>query len=119
MVLERLVQQTNANAQTLLSVANAYSQLQNMSGLETTLSRLVKVIPDNPEAWYDLARAQTVVGKVPQAVQSLRTSVILSNKRLATNSGAKNLADQAPNDQAFASIRNLPEFKKAINPQEP
>ncbi|MGZ5545715.1 MAG: tetratricopeptide repeat protein, partial [Limisphaerales bacterium] len=118
-VLERLIQQTNANAQTLLSVANAYSQLQNMTGLEATLSRLVKVIPDNPEAWYDLSRAQTMVQKVPEAMQSLRTAVTLSNKRLATNPGAKNLGADAPKDPAFTAIKNLPDFKKAVNPQEP
>jgi thioredoxin-like negative regulator of GroEL len=118
-VLEHLVQQTNANAQTLLSVANAYSQLQNMTGLENALSRLVKVIPENPEAWYDLSRAQTMVRKIPEALQSLRTAVQLSNNRLTTNAGAKNLAAAAPDDPAFAAIRNLPDFKKAINPQQP
>ncbi|HUS34422.1 MAG TPA: DUF2723 domain-containing protein [Verrucomicrobiae bacterium] len=119
LVLERLVQQTNASAQTLLSVANAYSQLQNMTGLETTLSRLVKVLPDSPEAWYDLARAQTVTRKVPDALKSLHTAVVLSNKRLATNAALKNLAAEAPNDPSFATIRTLPEFQKALNPQEP
>jgi hypothetical protein len=119
LVLERLVQQTNASAQTLLSVANAYSQLQNMSGLEATLSRLVKVLPDSPEAWYDLARAQTVTRKVPEALKSLHTAVVLSNKRLATNAALKNLAAEAPNDPSFATLRTLPDFQKALNPQEP
>ena len=44
LVLERLVQQPNADAKTLLSVANAYSQLQNMIGLEAALSKLVMVL---------------------------------------------------------------------------
>jgi hypothetical protein len=77
------------------------------------------VLPDNPEAWYDLARAQTVVRKAPEALQSLRTAVILSNKRLATNASAKNLAVEAQSDPSLASLRTSPEFAKAIKPQEP
>lgn len=119
LILERLVQQTNASPQTLLSVAQAYSQLQNMNGLESTLQKLVTVLPDSPEAWYDLSRAQTAMRKIPDAMKALHTAVVLSNKRLATNGAAKNLAVEAPNDPTFAGIRGLPEFQKAINPQEP
>jgi tetratricopeptide (TPR) repeat protein len=119
LVLERLVEQPNADAKTLLSVAHAYSQLQNMVGMEAALSKLVKVMPEHAEAWYDLSRAQTVTRKIPEALQSLRNAVILSNKRLATNSAAKNLAVEAPNDPSFAPIRNLPEFARALSPQEP
>jgi tetratricopeptide (TPR) repeat protein len=119
MVLERLIADPNARPETLLSVANAYQQLQNPAGLETALKRLAKALPDNPEAWYDLARAQTMMRKVPEALESLKTAVILSNKRLKTNSAAKNLAQEAPKDPSFGSIRNLPDFAKAISAQEP
>jgi len=119
LVLERLVAQTNASPETLLSVANAYSQLGNMTALEATLGKLVKTIPDNPEAWYDLSRARIATRKVPEALDALRTAIILSNKRLATNPAARNLATDAPNDPALGSVRNLPEFQKALNPQQP
>jgi thioredoxin-like negative regulator of GroEL len=119
LVLERLVSDPNARPETLLSVANAYSQLQNVTGLEATLTKLVKALPENPEAWYDLARAQVMMRKIPEAMKSLRTAVILSNKRLKTNSAAKNLAQEAPNEPAFAGIRNLPDFAKALSAQEP
>jgi thioredoxin-like negative regulator of GroEL len=118
-VLERLVQQTNASPTTLLSVANAYQQLQNINGLEMTLAKLTKVLPENPEAWYDLARAQVMTRKTAEAMKSLRTAVMLSNKRLATNASAKNLAVEAQSDPTFAGIRGSPEFSKAIKPQEP
>ena len=119
LVLERLVAQPNASPETLLSVANAYSTLQNMTGLEATLSKLVKALPENPEAWYDLARARAAMRKVPESLDALRTAVILSNKRLATNQAARNLATDAPNDPALAGLRNLPEFQKALHPQQP
>lgn len=110
-IFESLITRTNADANTLLSVANAYSQLGNMVGLEATLTRLIKLLPDNPEAWYDLARAQMVVRKTTNAMESLRNAVRLSNERLKKSPTAKNLAAEAQNEPSFGPIRNLPEFK--------
>jgi tetratricopeptide (TPR) repeat protein len=118
-VFQQLIDRPEANEQTLLSVAQAHSQLGNMPGLEATLSKLVKIMPTNPEAWYDLARAQAVLRKAPEALKSLHSAVVLSNARLKTNAGAKNLAAAALEEPSFGIIRTSPEFSKAVNPQEP
>ena len=56
-ILDQLIDSPQADANLLLSVASAYVYLQQGARLETVLEKLVKVSPDNPEAWYDLASA--------------------------------------------------------------
>jgi tetratricopeptide (TPR) repeat protein len=114
-ILQQMMDRPDPTPQTLLSIANAYSQLGNMTGLEAALARLVKLMPENPEAWYDLSRAQTVVRKIPEALKSLEEAVRLSNQRLATNPTAKDLAAQAPSDTSFVSLKNDPRFLKVLS----
>jgi tetratricopeptide (TPR) repeat protein len=118
-VFQELIDRPDANIQVLLSVAQAHSQLGNMQGLQATLSRLVKVDPNNAEGWYDLARAEAVLRKGPESIKALRMAVQLSNARLKTNPAAKNLAAAAMDEPAFGIVRTSPDFAKALNPQEP
>ena len=113
-VFQEMIDRPDAPRETVLSVANAYSQLGNMIGLEAALSKLVKSMPESPEAWYDLSRAQTVIGKGAVALQTLSTAIHLSEIRIATNPTAKDLKRQAPTDASFGPIRNTPEFQKLV-----
>lgn len=113
-ILDQLIANTNADAQTILSVAQAFSQLQNGPGIERALQRLVHVMPDSPESWYDLARAQAGLNKVQAALQSLGKAVQLSNERLKADPKSANLAKDALTNQNFASIRNTPDFLRIV-----
>ncbi len=115
-VLDNLVAATNADAGTLLSVANAFVQLEQYQHVEPALKRLVLLVPSNPEVWYDLAGAQAVLGKGAEAVKSLAVSLQLSGRRLATDPKASNLLERAAVDGRFQSIRALPEFQKLVGP---
>jgi tetratricopeptide (TPR) repeat protein len=84
-LFDQLVEQPGADLNTVLSVANAYAQLQDGERLETALQRLVVMTPDSPEAWYDLASTQAILGKYDQALQSLARALELSNARLAAD----------------------------------
>ena len=114
-LFENLLAQTNADSQTILSVANAYSQLGDAASLERALQRLTRAMPTHPEAWYDLARAQGVLGKVPAALQNLQKAVQLSNERLRQDPAAKNIAQDALTNQSFAQMRALPEFLRIVS----
>jgi tetratricopeptide (TPR) repeat protein len=109
-VLNSLIANTNADAQTILSVANAFSQLQNGAGVEKALLRLVEIMPENAEGWYDLARAQATMHKIAPALQSLSKAVELSNARLKTNPTAANIAKEALTNGNLVALRSMPEF---------
>ena len=114
LVLQKLIANTNADAQTIMSVANAYSQLGNAAALEGALHRLTETMPEHPEAWYDLARVQATLGKVPAALENLQKAVQLSNARLSTNPQANNIAKNAQTNQSLAPLRNSPEFLRIV-----
>ena len=113
-LLDELVARPKADASTLLSAAQAYSQMLATTRLEGALQKLAMAVPDSPEAWYDLATVQATVGKAPQALQSLRKSLQLNQQRLKTQAGAKDLRHVAAAESRFAQLRQLPEFQQMI-----
>jgi tetratricopeptide (TPR) repeat protein len=116
-ILDQVVARTNADAGALLSVANAYVTLGQYQRVEPALLRLVAMVPDSPEVWYDLAGAQTALGKSPEAVLSLKTSIELSNRRLAADPKASNLLALAATDPRFLPLRAVPDFQKLVAPK--
>jgi hypothetical protein len=74
-------------------------------------------MPDNPESWYDLARAQAALNRVTPALESLTRAVTLSNVRFAKDPKARNLQKDAATDPSFAGIRQTPEFLRIIAPK--
>ena len=85
--------------------------MNNMAKLEPTLQRLVKIAPNEPEAWYNLAATKAVLGKPEGALQDLKQAITLSSKRLTQNKTATDLRAAAEGDNRFAALRDMPEFK--------
>ena len=115
-ILDQLINGPQVNADTLLSVATAYAQLQQGARLEAVLERLVKVAPDSPEAWYNLAATEALVGKEAEAMTALGKAVELSTQRLAKQPAAQDLRKNAATNQSFAALRSRPEFRKLVAP---
>jgi thioredoxin-like negative regulator of GroEL len=113
-LLDQVTARPNADANTLLSAAQAYAELQQPGKLEATLKRLLVVIPDNPEAWYDLAMVQVALGKDSEAMQALLRSVELSRQRLARQPDARDLRAAAAKEPRFNSLRQLEDFQQMM-----
>ena len=113
-VLDDLLVHPQADATVLLSIAQAYKQLGQAQRLEKAFYHIVTLIPDNPEAWYDLAAIQVLSGKTNEAIQSLARAIKLSDARLESQSDARNLLREAEKDARFAGILRLPEFQEAL-----
>ena len=113
-ILDQLISAPQADVNVLLSVADAYAKLKQGDRLEGVLQKLVKASPNNPEAWYDLASTEAVLGKSNEALKSLSRALQLSVARQAQQTNAPDLKKNAVADQNFASLRGLPEFQKLI-----
>jgi len=110
--LDGVLNHPTVDSNAVLQVAQEYSKLMNFPKLEVALEKLVKLTPASPEAWYDLASMKAAAGKNPEAIQALRQTFDLSDKRLRQNPKAADLVAQAQQDQRFTVLRQTPEFKQ-------
>jgi len=113
-IFDQLIESPQADTTVLLSVAGAYAQLQQGARLELVLQKLVKMTPESPEAWYDLATTQAQLGKSKDALQTLGKALDLSAQRLAKEPKSPDLRKNAATNQSFASLHNRPEFQKLV-----
>jgi tetratricopeptide (TPR) repeat protein/phage shock protein PspC (stress-responsive transcriptional regulator) len=113
-LFDQLIDQPSADLNTVLSIANAYAQLQQGPRLEKALRRLVTITPDSPEAWYDLASTQAIVGNPNDALDALARAIELSQARRATDPAQADLRQSAVTNPSFGPLRNLPRFQKIL-----
>ena len=66
---------SNATPQAALSVARAYSDLGDVVRLEKAFIRATALMPESPEAWYDLARVQISIGKTNEGMEAFKNAV--------------------------------------------
>ena len=88
----------------------------NAPKLEVALEKLTKVMPENPETWYDLAALKCGFGKPVEALAALRQALDLSAARLQHDPKARDLLATARKEERFAPLRQLPEFQKLVPP---
>jgi tetratricopeptide (TPR) repeat protein len=115
-LLEHAISQSNVPPDVLRGAAQFFAQTTQFSKLETVLKKLTTTLPNEPEAWYDLARLEVLMGNKDESIKDLQTSLNLSDQRLKTNPSARNIRDAARTEAGFNPIRGMPEFQKLVPP---
>jgi tetratricopeptide (TPR) repeat protein len=114
-LLETLLQQTNLDANSLTTIAHLLSEIGDVVRLEKSLTKLTAILPDSPEAWYDLAAIRAVMGsKNQEALKALSKAIHLSNARLTKDPNAGNLIKTAQGDNRFQTLKNQPGYAQAL-----
>jgi tetratricopeptide (TPR) repeat protein len=113
-MLDKAFSNPKIDANSVLSIAQAYAALGAVPKLEVTLEKLTKVMPESPEAWYDLAVLKCRLGKTPESLAALRQALDLSAKRLRQDPKKNDLLASARKEENFAPLRQNPEFKKLV-----
>jgi tetratricopeptide (TPR) repeat protein len=113
-VLDQVLASPAATQEVLQFVAEAYGQLGNFPKLEATVEKLTQLDPHSPEWWYNLAAIKLMLGKTPEALSGLRTSLDENAKRLVQNPKALNLLTQARTDPRFSALHSNAEFQQLV-----
>ena len=114
-LLDAINSHTNLDPGALTALAHMHSQLGQVAKLEQALDKLTLVLPESPEAWYDLAAIRAVMGtKQDACLKALSKSIQLSNGRLSKDPKAGNLQKTAATDDRFQSLRKNPGFAQAM-----
>ena len=114
--LDQAFSSPNLDANAVLGLAQGYAALGNVPKLEAALERLTKVMPTNPEAWYDLSVLKVGLGKPNEALSALSRALDLNAKRLKQDPNARDLLANARKEERFGPLRQTPEFKKLVPP---
>ncbi len=110
-ILDNIVDSPGVPAPAVYSVVQAYVQMQNLPKVATTLSKYVKLAPDQPDAWYNLAKTEAALGKNPDALEHLRVAMQLNKTLLAKNVGWQDLRPEAQKDPSFANLRAMSNYQ--------
>ena len=117
-IIDALISNPQADANMLLFAAQVGNQLNQMPRVEQALAKLVKLNPENPEGWFDLAGIQAVMSKQPQALESLREALRKIAARARADKTAPNLYTNVLTDPRFGTLRQSPEFQSLIKELE-
>ncbi len=113
-ILRQVMTNPQVDSKAIVVVAQAFSQLNDFVGLETALDKLVQLVPDSPEGWYDLAALKIVLGKKSEAISALEHAMPLNAKRLATDPKGRDIRAEVLKDHRFDPLRNQLEFQKLV-----
>ncbi|PYJ08530.1 MAG: hypothetical protein DME25_01310 [Verrucomicrobia bacterium] len=115
-MLDKVVSSSKADANTVLQAAQQYAGLLNYPKLEVALDKLVKLLPESPEAWYDLASLKASIGKSDEALAALRKAFDL--RAAHPDPKARDLVAEVQKDPHFAAIKDTPAFKQLVAPRQ-
>jgi tetratricopeptide (TPR) repeat protein len=114
-VLDGVLANPQATIPMVMSVADAYNKLNQPQKLQVALEKLTHLVPESPEAWYDLSASHATMGQNAEALKDLKTALDLNAKRLAQNPKSTDIRGTLAADPRFAAIREMPEYKALAN----
>jgi tetratricopeptide (TPR) repeat protein len=117
-ILDRVFNSPQINQPALDVLAQACAQIRDLPRLKAVLDKAVRLFPDSPEAWYNLAGLQTTLGNSTDAPVVLRRALELNAQRLKLHPGTPDLAEQARKDPRLAPILQRPDFLQWLTPRK-
>ncbi len=113
-MIELFQSKMTTNKQSLAALAQAYEYAADYPNQEIACKRLANLIPEDPVAWYNLARTQMQLKKTNEAAASLKTSLTL-HAQPGTHKQF-NIPAFAASNTMIAPLLEQPDIKKLLEP---
>ncbi len=110
-VLDGILSNPHVTLPMVMSVADAYNRLGQPARLQKALEALTRLVPDSPEAWYDLSASHATLGENTQALDCLKQALKLNANRLAKNPQGQDIRPTLKSDARFDKLRDTAEYK--------
>jgi len=114
--LDGIVNNPQVNAPALQVAVQAFGQLGDSPRIQNALEKSIRLSPELPEAWCNLAAFKAVTGRTNEALADLRRAVQFNAKRLRHDPKAPDLLQNLPKDPRLESLRQHPEFLRLLTP---
>ena len=114
-IFDRILASPAVDYSEVAAIASICAQLNKLDKLEDALKKLVVLRPDQPEACYDLAALQSVLGKPDDSLKSLKVALDQSAARLRKDPKAANLLLTNQHDNRFDPERKLPAYQALLS----
>ncbi|PWU08607.1 MAG: hypothetical protein C5B50_29190 [Verrucomicrobia bacterium] len=116
-VMDGLLNSTQKDPRVVLGIINLYQQqLPTVppTKLEAARQAYARLMPNDPDSWFELARLRSTMGKTTEAVADLRKALDLASKLPPTDTKARDIKAAVQSDPRFAALRAMPEVKTLI-----
>ncbi|MBN2506499.1 MAG: DUF2723 domain-containing protein [Verrucomicrobia bacterium] len=117
--IDRILQATNLDRNALVYAAQVCDRLRDLNRMQLALQKLVVQSPQDPEAWFDLAGVQVLLGNHPGSISALRQALTFSAQRLRSQPQARDLYRELATNTHFAALHPLPDYQKLIAELKP
>jgi len=111
-VLDAISVNPEADPNTLLFCAQNFLRSGQIPKVEMVLRRVVELVPNSAEAWFDLAAFQAYQNKSTEALSNLARAIEINRLQRTQDPNLRNLAELAKTDPRFSAIADLPLFKQ-------
>ena len=109
-MLETLAGQYASDPTVLMSIASAYVQMGDLGDSERVMQKMLSVVPDSAETWYNMASLQAAQHKTNESLQTLKKAMQVN----ATHPASQDLRAYNKNDHNFDQLRSSPEFQQIM-----
>ncbi len=115
-VLDRVLHNPQVNYAALDVLAQAFVQIGDIPRLGATLELALKLSPDSPEAWFNVAAFKAAIDNAPEAMTHLRRTLELNAQRLKRDPRARDLLREAQKDPRLGPLMRRPDFQQPPAP---
>ena len=113
-MLDQILHFPTVDPNVMQGVGSMYLRLGDLVKAEEAFQRVLQMVPNSAQPYYNLAVIQANRHETMQAVASIKKAIALNTEELQQDPKKLNIRDHLDKDPSMAAFRQTPEFKAAF-----